>query len=270
MQAAPLKVQALGPGDALEALGNTRQVRYVRRYLMGLNASSILIEPHYFDRDYLAEHSAFYSLSTRGYPNHCLRLHFFAGTPLTRTRIEAAAGGDVAVRSELANDYLGFIVVRPIVSAPFGRTVLKWWPDGSPSTPRVTRPSRRYSTHILGMELRVDGLAWQQQDQGVGGCATIALWSMLHSSGFDEHHAIPTTVSITQRAHRTASLGSRVFPSPGLTLFQISEAIKESGLEPLPIEGDLNGPIGKRPFSRDVFAVHVSALIRSGFPVLIS
>ncbi|MGH7437743.1 MAG: hypothetical protein ACRENE_18865, partial [Polyangiaceae bacterium] len=270
MEPASLELQAFGAGDELDALGETRQVKYARRYLTGLGATSTLVEPHYFDRDYLAEHSAFYSLSTRGYPNHCRRLHFFKGEPLTRQRLELVAAGDAKACTDLQDDYLGFIVVRPIVSAPFGRTVLKWWDDGAPMTPRVTHPSRKYTAHLLGQELRVEGLAWQQQDTGVGGCATVALWSMLHSSALDEHHAIPTTVSITQRAHRTASLGSRVFPSPGLTLFQISEAIKESGLEPLPIEGDLSGTLGRQPFSRDVFAVHVSALLRSGYPVLLS
>jgi hypothetical protein len=267
---AALKIHEFGAGDALDGLVDTRQVQYARRYLAGLQARTVVEEEHYFDRDYLAEHSAFYSLSTRGYANVCKRLHFFAGDAVTRSVLEAAAGGEGATCGRLVKDYLGFIVVRPLVSSPFGRTVFRWWDDSTPNLPRVTHPSREYKTHLLGMDLTVKGLAWQQQDQGVGGCATVALWSMLHSSALDEHHAIPTTVSITQRAHRTASLGARVFPSPGLNLFQISEAIKESGLEPLTIEGNLDGPLAKRPFSRDVFNVHVSALIRSGFPVLLS
>jgi hypothetical protein len=269
MEPAPFEIQHFGVGDALDAIGGTRQVSYARRYLTGLGASSILVEPYYFDRDYLAEHAALYSQSTRGYPNHCKRLLFFAGDELTRPKLELIASGNPVSCSELQEDYLGFIVVRPLPFAPFGRTVLKWWPDGSPLTPRFVKPARIYRSHVLGLELTVNGLAWQQQDTGVGACATVALWSMLHSSALDEHHAIPTTVSITQRAHRTASLGSRVFPSRGLNLYQISEAVKECGLEPLTIEGDL-GPPSARQFSRDVFAVQVTALLRSGFPVLMS
>ena len=64
-----------------------------------------------------------------------------------------------------------------------GRTVLKWFPDKSAeTTPRVLSSSRKYFVHIAGVELHVEGLAWQQQDTGVAACATISLWSMLHSS----------------------------------------------------------------------------------------
>ncbi len=139
----------------------------------------------------------------------------------------------------MQDGYLGFVVLRPIPTARLGRTVLAWYPDPHErTTPRVTKPSRAYDCHIAGMTLRVNGIAWQQQDTDVSACATVALWSMLHSSAFDAHHAIPTTADITRYAHRTASLGSRVFPSDGLTVEQAGEAIKESGLEPEIVAGD--------------------------------
>ena len=93
---------------------------------------------------------------------------------------------------------------------------------------------------------------------------------MLHSSAFDDHHAIPTTADITQDAHRRHSFGTRIFPSRGLNILQIYEAIKERNLVPLITEGDEKGGQGQTiGFSKDRFASTCAALIRSGYPVLI-
>lgn len=271
MPAGPLKFHPFGSrGDPLMNLAGTQAV-YLRRYLGDLGALTVLEEPAYFDRDYLSEFMAFYGMSARGYPNRCRRLHFFAGKPLTLSRFRRAAGGSERAAKALQSDYLGFVVLRPIPSAPLGRTVLKWYPDRQP--PRVTDPWRDYESHIAGLTLKVRGLAWQQQDSAVGACATVALWSMLHSSAFDDHHAIPTTAEITRLANRTASLGARVFPSTGLSVHQLCEAIKEAGLAPVVVEGDEQRTGSKfaetSAFSRAHFASACASLLRSGYPVLV-
>lgn len=264
-----LKIEDFGRADALARVGDARpQVRYLRCYFAGLNAASVLEEPFYFDRDYLSEFQAFYGVSAREYPNRCKRLHFFSER-LTRERVVAAACGDPQAQADLQRTYLGFVVVRPIPAAPLGRTVACWYPDADAfTTPRVVTPAREYRCNIAGFTLKVRGLAWQQQDSAVGACATVALWSMLHSSAFDDTHAIPTTADITRFAHRTASLGSRVFPSNGLSLHQMLEAIKEAGLAPVVLEGDIKAP-GEPMFTRERFASSCASLIRSGYPVIL-
>lgn len=268
--ASRLRIQKFGNGDPLHSLDQTHQVKYLIGYFNDLGASSILEEPNYFDRDYLAEFSAFYGISTKGYPNVCRRVHVFS-IPLNRDMLRKAAAGKTNVITRLQSAYLGFLVLRPIKAAPFGRTVVVWYPEDSPSTPRITEPARIYSVHIAGFTLQISGLAWQQQDTGVGACATVGLWTMLHSSAFDDHHAIPTTAQITQSAHSTASLGSRVFPSKGLTIYQICEAIKANQLAPMVFEGDIkdNSGINVVGFSKERFSAACSSLIRSGYPVLI-
>lgn len=270
MSSHSLRITQFGNDAPLFSLPRSNQRDYLIEYLADLGAASVLEEPCYFDRDYLAEFSAFYSVSSRSYANICRRLHFFAGKPLTRDRLRAAVRGNARVVRELEDSYLGFTVLRPIIHAPFGRTVLRWYPDLQPDTPRVVTPSRPYVSHIAGISLQLDSLAWQQQDMGVSACATIALWSMLHSSAFDDHHAIPTTADITRFAHRTASLGSRIFPSEGLTLYQILEAIKEASMAPSISEGDVEDKhTGRRGFTRERFSTLCASLIRSGYPVLI-
>ena len=121
-----LGLHQFGAADPLAFLPQTDQVRYVRGYLADLGATSVLEEPSYFDRDYLAEFSAFYAVSAAGYSNLCQRLHFFSGPLIGRPDIEAATTGDPALTAALQARYLGFIVVRPFPQAPLGRTVLKW------------------------------------------------------------------------------------------------------------------------------------------------
>ncbi len=266
-----LRFHAFGSTSGpLSELTESKQILYLRDYFSQLGASSILEEANYFDRDYLAEFAAFYSTSSVGYKNVCRRLHFFRGNPVTRERIKKAAEGYEEDVKTLQEDYLGFVVIRPIPGAPLGRTVVRWYDERLDSTPRITEPSREYRVNIAGFTLKVWGLAWQQQDTGVGACATIALWTMLHSSAFDDHHAIPTTADITRSAHKSASLGSRIFPSIGLTIPQIYEAIKEHNLAPLILEGDVRDNEGNTlGFSRERFASSCAAFVRSGYPVLL-
>jgi hypothetical protein len=142
------------------------------------------------------------------------------------------------------------------------------YPDKTPERPRITNPARIYKIHLAGIELSLSGIAWQQQDTGVAACATIGVWSMLHSSAFDDHHAIPTTAEITKAAHKTASLGSRIFPSVGLSIHQLAEAIKEHDLSPIICQGDI-GNEGQYFFSKERFSATCAAFIRSGYPVLV-
>jgi hypothetical protein len=269
-----LQIHKFGNNDPLAMLPQDAcQVRYLRDYFADLGALVIVEEPNYFDRDYLSEYANFYSTSAEGYENVCRRLHIFSDASIDRGSLISLAMGESEAKNKFQQSYLGFVVIRPIPQAPLGRTVVKWYPDEFPDTPRVTTPSRSYKTHLLGTELQIQGLAWQQQDTGVGACATIGIWTMLHSSAFDDHHAIPTTAEITRSAHKTASLGARVFPSSGLTIYQICEAIKEQNLSPLVVDGDIKLPNFPIPitegFSTERFASSCAAFIRSGYPVLL-
>lgn len=256
-------------GDPLVSLENeqSRQVSYLRCYLHDLGARSVVLEPRYFDRDYLSEFEAFYARSSAAYPNICRRAHYFACS-VTAELLARALDGEVAARSLLEDAYLGHVVLRPIPAAPIGRTVLRLYPDPPErqATPRVMQPAREYVSHVAGLELKVSGLAWQQQDTAVGSCATVALWSMLHSSVFNDNHPLPTTAAITALAHSSSPVGRRAFPDSGLQSQQILGVIKGHMLAPLEIGGDLDGG----GFSRERFCSLIALFLRSGYPVLVS
>jgi hypothetical protein len=71
----PHSVTPFGTGEVLAQLGDGAQLRYLTHYLLDLSAAWVVSEPYYFDRDYLAEYAAFYSVSARPFPNVCRRLH---------------------------------------------------------------------------------------------------------------------------------------------------------------------------------------------------
>ncbi len=55
------------------------QLRYLERYARELDCGCLAIESPYIDRDYIEDHSAFYSKNLFPYPNSCRRVHFFKG-----------------------------------------------------------------------------------------------------------------------------------------------------------------------------------------------
>lgn len=252
--------------NPLHVLKDSHHKRYIISYLAGATAKSLLLEEKYFDRDYLDEFSSFYSRVAIGYPNICRRLHIFGPIEVDENIfIKALSNNDED--GFLQDNYLGFIVLRPIPSAPFGRTVLALYPDRSTETPRINEPARIYHSHIAGVRLSVRGLAWQQQDTGVAACATIGLWTMFHSSALDDNHAIPTTAEITKSAEQ---FGARAFPSKGMTINQILEAIHRQNFNPVAVSGDVIKENGSAMgFSRERFSVNCMSFIRSGYPVLL-
>ena len=150
------------------------QVKYLAEYLeRDLGAETLLLEAHYIDRHFMEEVSLYYSSCFVSRRNSCSRMHFFKSAikaDRLRALLERAASGQgKAVAAELAKDYLGYLVVRPLPSVPVGRTVL---------SPMGDKPERRfptavgYTAHLLGLELKISALAFQQQDVAVAACAT--------------------------------------------------------------------------------------------------
>jgi len=252
-------------------LNQSPQLEYIHAYLLGAGVDSIVVEQNYFDRDYLDEFSAFYSKSAKGYSNICKRVHFFS-CPVGARLFNSALGGQPTSVKKLQKNYLGFVVIRPLDTAPFGRTVLAWYGNRDEHSIRVTPVLRSYTCNVLGLDLKVAGIPWQQQDRGVSACATIALWSMFHSSAFDANHSVPTTVEVTNNAHNGSS-GKRAFPSTGLSIPELQEAIFSQKLTPklLSATKSANNQDGIRVTGFDVsyMASMCAANIRSGYPVLL-
>ena len=240
------------------------QMTYMGIYLDSLGCRTIVHERHYIDRHFIDDFSLFYSRSLRNYPNSCQRLHFFAsefGEPRWSGLVQRAnGGGREEVERELARQYLGFMVIKPLPGSPIGRTVIRTFDHTTPSGRRRDFSAiRRYEVSLAGLSLSVEGLAFQQQDQGVSACATTALWSALQRTAPREHLSSPTPAQITEAASRYMLPEGRALPSEGLRFDQLCEAVRATGLAPVLLTS-ISPPEDR---------AHMATYLRSGLPVLL-
>lgn len=185
-----------------EAFGSAPSSRYLAAYLDDLNATVVLTEKQYVDRHFLNDYVQFYARSFRPPPPHCERLHFF--TDVSREELDGllhkAHTSDEslsAAEQELSARYLGFVVKRPLELAAIGRTVLRTYADDAGRIFSVLRP---YDANVLGLKLRVQGLAYQQQDGGAAVCASTALWSAFQQIARLSGERTPTPAEVTEAA----------------------------------------------------------------------
>ena len=251
------------PRGQVGAYWPPRQMTYIGLYLGSLHCKTIVHERHYIDRHYIDDFSLFYSRSLRDYPNSCQRLHFFASefdekqwSDLIR---RANDGSRREVERELAEHYLGFMVVKPLAGSPVGRTVLRTFGRTNSSGRREFPATRRYVVTLAGLSLSVEGLAFQQQDQGVSACATTALWSALQRTAPQEGLSSPTPAQITEAASRYMLPGGRALPSEGLRFDQLCEAVRATGLAPVLVTS----------ISPREDQAYMATYLHSGLPVLL-
>ena len=219
-----------------------RQLEYIRGYVEELGCSAMLVESGYIDRDYMQDHSAFYASSFANYGFKCRRIHFFVGIKKAELvdrliAVNAAMGKDreayaAACQNFSSQHYQGFTVIKPLPGSPVGRTILRTYPAGGKDHLRQFDAIRDYWVHLLGVELTVRGLGFQQQDQGVSACATTAIWSSLQKLRDFEDVASATPAQITANASRFALPFGRSLPSEGLSVDQMCQGVHALGIAP--------------------------------------
>ena len=206
-----------------------RQTDYLYNYLKSseLDCQTIVIEYEYVDVDFLDDYVEYFAKCFYPYNRFCKRLHFFSN------QFSESEYQDILEKKisdeDLKNGYLGYIVIKPIPYNIYGRTCLKNYNVGET---RYFPASRQYNVHLHGINLTINSLAFQEQDNVVGACATTALWSCLHGVNDKFHLHIPTPIKITQFAFENTEMDSRGMPNhEGLTLAQMIRATNKVGLE---------------------------------------
>ena len=219
-----------------------RQIDYISTYVHKIGARCMTIEEVYIDRDFMEDHGLFYSRSFQPYNAACKRLQFFRTGPGETERLieELLECGRSTTRESFRKacrkfsdkNYCGFSVIKPLPGCPVGRTVLRPYPSESEDGRRSFDSTRDYVSHLCGIELTVNGLAFQQQDTGVSACATTALWSSLQKARELEPVGSATPAQITVLATRFSLPFGRPMPSDGLTIEQMCGAVNALGLAP--------------------------------------
>ncbi len=194
-----------------------------------------MCESHYIDKDYMDDFAGFYARSIRQYPNYCWRVHFFTEEvneerllAVLREAKSSVEPGRTPLADRLRSSYRGYIVLRPHPKAFIAKSVLCPPTHGSN---RQFRCCRRYETHLAGIRLGLEAIAFQQQDRTHSACATAAAWTALQKAAYDDDLTMPSPREITEAATRYF-LSGRPVPNQGLTTQQLCEAVRSFGLAP--------------------------------------
>lgn len=203
---------------------------YFEEYFKYIGAKTIVVEKEYVDKDFLEDYSAYYVRCFSEYDKKCTRLHFFSISFSKKRFNGLLEGKDEKLLKQLNQKYLGFVVVKPLPLTVIGRTCLVSYPH---ENRRYYPIKRNYLVSLFGIKLVINGLAYQEQDTVVAACATSALWSVFHGTGYLFHHSIPSPASITKVATENFPVGTRSMPNKGLTIESMAHAIKSLKLEPI-------------------------------------
>jgi hypothetical protein len=221
---------------------NNKKFTYLAEYLKNLKLRTIILEFNYRDRQYIEDHSRYYSRSFKHYSRRCIRLHFFSQEfdmnkfekLLTNT---ANAEENVSACEGIRTSYLGFMLIKPLPFTIFGKTCLKTYPkdkkhkkydaiDGK----RYYETIRKYGVTLFGIDLEVDSVAYQEQDDQIFVCAATALWVAFQCTSNLFNHTIPTPYEITLQA-----TGRKTAGREGLIAREMANAISERGLQAVSI-----------------------------------
>ncbi|MGC4129230.1 MAG: hypothetical protein QM564_06650 [Bergeyella sp.] len=248
----------------LRVLTDTQQkFQAFQSILEYLEADVFLIEDNYVDKDYLEDYTSFYARCHYPYHRFCKRIHFFKKKGnffLTDDLLKKLFYKRLTQKAKenIQQSYIGFIVLKPSKNDNFivGRTCLAHYNEDSKRN-RKYYATREYSANLYGIPLTVKSMAFQEQDEAVAACASIALWSAFNITGKKYQHRIPSPSEVTNLALSETSYQNG-FPNEGLTAEQMAVAVSKIRLKPLILR-----PIGDRHLKAQIYAY-----LRAGIPII--
>ncbi len=195
---------------------DNQALRRVFEIATGHGLVSLVIEPRYIDIDWRAEHSAFYSTTFVRYPSVCHRVHFFS------RKVE-----DIGDLSGLENAYCGYTVLRPLASAPVGRTMVL-------PPQELSEAVQCFATEtvdVLGWPMPITTVPFVSQDGQYLRCAHAAMWMVLQHAHLRRGHTRWTPKDIHD-AVMGGHITGRQVPSDGPTVSQVLGGMTTLGLSP--------------------------------------
>ncbi|MFY0602599.1 MAG: hypothetical protein JXQ93_01520 [Flavobacteriaceae bacterium] len=248
----------------ISVIKEKKQYLFLNDYLgdKGLKTQTIVIEEEYISKDFLEGYTSYYSYCFEKYSKNCRRVHFFKNS----FDVDVFQNQLVSNNNGFWENYLGFIVVKPIPITTIGYTLLKTYGGNSN---RKFWGTRDYEVHLFGKEITIDSLAFQEQDTVIAACATTAIWSMLNKASLDFHTILKSPSEITKDADNVSPDGSRLFPNRGLSLLQICQSIVNSGLVTEVKLGDINRTANEKVVSILYIKKILNAYSPIGIPIIL-
>ncbi|MDN5049331.1 hypothetical protein [Aliarcobacter butzleri] len=213
------------------------QLTYLANYLENFpkNRKKVyfLYENEYIDQHYIEDYSVYYSRCFNNYKKVCSRIHFFYSIDNyedCRKQLSNALKGETNTLIADEN-YLGFIVIRPIPETFLAKMCLKPYYELNNKHDKFLI-NKNYKVSLFGIKLSVSTIACQEQDKVVSACATTAIWTFLNAHPKKDLNNLPSSSSITASAYSELSNYSRDFPNRGLSIEMMCNSLKRYELSP--------------------------------------
>jgi hypothetical protein len=212
-----------------------------------------VIEAPYVDSMYRDAYYSYYSSKLSAYLRDGCRVSFFS----RQIEYDDFRDFEDVNSNPLANDYLGYMVLRPIPNKIIGRTVL---------SPRALANNKfsccqaKFTATVNGVKFKVRGYPISSQDGQTITCSETTIWSLMEYFGNkfpDYKPVLPSTIhSILNKI-----VMKRLIPSDGLSGPQMSYAIRELGFGCM--------MYSKQKYkNNNEFNSIISIYIQSGIPVV--
>lgn len=226
----------------------------LQRFLCDMrNDLHVIIEGEYVDSAYRDSYYDYYSTKHSAYSRLCLRFSFFKSA--FKNNI------DFTDESNIRDNYLGFLVVRPLIKC-IGRNVIS--PEAKCANKSNIRICKvKVDTSCLGVKLKAEGFPHASQDNETMTCAQTTIWSLLEYYGNKYTHYRPTLPTEIEEILEPFSY-ERQLPSKGLTYNQISVALRNLGFGPKIYHS------GDKPENISNFRELLACYIESGIPVAVA
>ncbi|CAZ96843.1 hypothetical protein [Zobellia galactanivorans] len=179
----------------------------------------VVIETPYVDKFYRDSYYTYFASKHRVYSKDCIRISFFEDeiTP------DHFRNNDLF--DELQSKFLGYSILRPTIPNIFGRSII-----AKNAFAENGYQICEYKSNILlnGIRLEVNGFPHSSQDGESIKCAETTIWAIMEYFGSKYPDYRPVAISTIIEALAKYSK-KRMLPSAGLTVDQISYALKEFG-----------------------------------------
>lgn len=210
----------------------------------------VVIETSYVDKFYRDSYYTYFASKHREYKRDCIRLSFF------KDEITDEHFRNPKLFNVVQELFLGYSILRPTVPRIVGRSIIN---KNAFSDNDMLICSYKSNVLVNGVKLDISGFPHSSQDSESITCAETTIWGLMEYFGnrYPDYRpiAISGIISVLTKYSK-----KRMLPSAGLTVDQISYAIKEFGF-------------GTYIYSRedayeDAIENVISIYVESGIPVL--
>ncbi len=208
------------------------------------------IEYPYVDKVYRDSYYNYYASKHYTYQRDCIRVSLF------ECEINQDDFLDEQNHQKLRDNYLGYFIIRPTINALLGRSIID--PKAFINN-GVSICNCKSTTLVYGVKLDVVGFPYSSQDGESIKCAETTIWAIMEYFGTKYPDYKPALPGIIHNTLKSVSV-QRQLPSNGLTMDQISFALREFGFGTRIYSFD--------PYDEQIYSI-VDSYVESGIPVII-